>query len=51
VVELIGLLDALCTLAREHEPIVRQYYAEYLHGAHTTGLEDLINEVMALTAC
>jgi len=47
VAEMIGILEMLGALIEEHSSIIRQYYHEYLLGAHKTAYEQSLPEVSA----
>lgn len=48
VAEMIGLLDQMGALIREHVHIIRQYHLEYLQGAHKAAYEQALTEVSHL---
>lgn len=45
VAEMIGLLDRLGALIREHVDIIRQYHLEFLQGAYLSAYQDALTEV------
>jgi hypothetical protein len=42
---MIGLLDRLGSLVRDHSGMIQQYYLDYLKGAYKAGYEALQQEV------